>query len=141
MLRSASRRKLSLERIYPGTGVHQAAQGFRTGSLTPLALRGEVVSRENLARHWGCTRLHKASAQGLSTHRLSQGRLFLAAPSFPLAVAVPGELLVAPGPPCLLRAVPALPLAASGRSWRVLAAPGGPCGKYRFYIEKLQRVQ
>ena len=118
MLRSASRRKMSLDRIYPGTGAYQAAQGFRTRSLTPLALRGEVVSRENLARHWGCTRLHKASAQGLSTHRLSQGRLFLAAPGFPLAVAVPGSFWSFLAPPVCSGRFPPCP-------WRLLVAPGG----------------
>ena len=121
MLRNASRRKLSLDRIYPGTGAYQAAQGFRTGSLTPLALRGEVVSRENLARHWGCTRLHKASAQGLSTHRLSQGRLFLAAPGFPLAVAVPGSFWSLLPPPS---SAPGSSRLAPGGFWSLLAGPG-----------------
>ena len=83
--------------------MHQAAQGFRTRSLNPQALSGEVVPGGSwLSPGGGCA----------------------------------WELLVVPGTLRLLRAFPALPLVASGRSWRVLAAPGGGLWEVSFLYRK-----
>ena len=46
---------------------YQAAEGCRTRFLHPLAISGEVASRQNLPRHWACTRLHKVSVPGFLT--------------------------------------------------------------------------